>query len=161
MTPQELPAYLARLKKKVGEEGPPRAAHGMARAFHAEVSNVTLVESSHARGTRTPAAAGEPPSLISGALKRSLRLYAAVRLSAYKAMSHVKPLIVYARIQELGGTIRPRDAKALSWVMGGKRYFAQQVTLPARPYMRPTHRQMVANGKLRDAAIKAVRGLIP
>ena len=43
--------------------------------------------------------------------------------------------LVYARIHQLGGTIRPRRAKALHFRLGDTPVFAQQVTIPARPYL--------------------------
>ena len=46
--------------------------------------------------------------------------------------------MVYARIQELGGIIKPVTAKMLSWVSDtGERIFANAVHIPARPYLRP------------------------
>ena len=45
---------------------------------------------------------------------------------------------VYARIHQLGGTIKPKPGNAkglLSWMDGGTRYFAKSVTIPARPYL--------------------------
>jgi len=44
---------------------------------------------------------------------------------------------IYARIQEFGGTIRPRKAKLLHFFVDGKEIFAKKVTLPARPYLKP------------------------
>lgn len=44
---------------------------------------------------------------------------------------------IYARIQEFGGTIRPRKAKLLHFFIDGKEIFAKKVTLPARPYLKP------------------------
>lgn len=65
----------------------------------------------------------------------------------------IGPREIYGRIQELGGVIRPRRAQILAWVTSGPRprdkagwraarregraRFAKQVTVPARPYMRP------------------------
>lgn len=43
----------------------------------------------------------------------------------------------YARIQEFGGTIRPKKKKMLAFKIGGKWVFAKKVTLPARPYLVP------------------------
>lgn len=46
--------------------------------------------------------------------------------------------VVYARIQELGGTIVPRNGKALHFRLpNGEFVTVAQVTLPARPYLRP------------------------
>ena len=49
----------------------------------------------------------------------------------------VGPTVIYGRIQELGGTIFPRDKKVLHWVDAGGSHFAKHVTLPARPYLKP------------------------
>lgn len=48
--------------------------------------------------------------------------------------------IAYARIHELGGTIRPKTAKALAIPdpkKAGRVILVQSVTIPARPYLRP------------------------
>lgn len=48
--------------------------------------------------------------------------------------------IAYARIHELGGTIRPKKAKALAIPdpkKAGGVILVQSVTIPARPYLRP------------------------
>lgn len=50
----------------------------------------------------------------------------------------VGPSVVYGRIQELGGIIKPVTAKMLSWIGDtGERIFAKLVHIPARPYLRP------------------------
>lgn len=170
MTPEELPAYWAMLKKRIGDEGPKAAAYAMARAFHGEVVGVELVMSSHAPGTRTPAPPGGPPAAVSGGLRRSVRLYPAVSTGSYRAKSRVAPLIVYARIQEQGGTVTAKHTYIdrhgiirpgyLRFGVSGNYHFARSVTLPARPYMAPVHRRMVADGRLRSAAARAVRRLV-
>jgi hypothetical protein len=73
----------------------------------------------------------------------------------------VVPLIVYARIQELGGTVTAHGGGVLHWKSGGSDHFAKSVTLPPRPYMRPTHRRTFQDGTLRKAAIEALNGLVP
>ena len=77
-----------------------------------------LALTSHAPGTPTPSAPGQPPSLISGALRRSITTGTPER-TAEGWRIEVGPTIVYGRIQEFGG-------------MAGN-----GATLPARPYMRP------------------------
>ena len=45
---------------------------------------------------------------------------------------------VYANIQELGGVIKPKNAKRLFWIgKDGKGHSANAVTIKAQPYMRP------------------------
>ena len=43
--------------------------------------------------------------------------------------------LVYARIHQLGGTIRPSRAQLLHFEIGGEHVFAREVTIPARPYL--------------------------
>lgn len=170
MRPDELPPYLLRIIERVGDEGPRAAAYAMARAFHGEVVGVELVRTSHSPGTRTPAPPGGPPAAVSGGLRRSVRLYPAVSTGAYRAKSNVAPLIVYARIQEQGGTVTAKHTYTdrhgvvrpgyLRFGVSGDYHFARSVTLPPRPYMRPVHVRMVADGRLRNAAAKAVGRLV-
>jgi len=58
--------------------------------------------------------------------------------TATQAEVDVGPTVIYGRIQELGGIIKPVVAKMLSWVAdSGERIFANLVQIPARPYLRP------------------------
>ena len=59
------------------------------------------------------------------------------RTTATGAEAEIGPHVIYGRIQELGGTIRPVHAQALHWVIDGEDRFAKKVTIPARPYLRP------------------------
>ena len=43
--------------------------------------------------------------------------------------------LVYARIHQLGGTIVPKDADALRFMLGEETVTAKSVTIPARPYL--------------------------
>jgi phage gpG-like protein len=61
-----------------------------------------------------------------------------VSSAANQAVVEVGPTAIYGRIQELGGTIVPVNAKMLFWVNeAGESRAAWSVTLPARPYMKP------------------------
>lgn len=170
LTPEELPAYWLAIIQRTGERGPVEAANAMARVFHNQVVGVELVRFSHSAGTRTPAPAGGPPAAVSGGLRRSVRLNAAHATGSYSAQSSVVPLIVYARIQETGGTVHARHTYTdkrgrvrpgyLRFGVSGNYHFARSVTLPPRPYMRPVHRRTVADGSLRRAAAAAVRKVV-
>ncbi len=46
----------------------------------------------------------------------------------------VTSLMDYAAMQNFGGTIVPKNAKALSFMVGDHRVFAKSVTIPARPF---------------------------
>ena len=98
------------------------AANAMAALMTAETMK-TLGTSSHAKGTPTPSSPEDPPSLISGDLRRSVTLVPAVPVTGTATwMAEVYPSTVYARIQELGGQT-------------GR---GHHTTLPPRPYMAPT-----------------------
>lgn len=63
----------------------------------------------------------------------------------------VGPSVIYGRIQELGGTVKPVFKKWLHWVdEDGQHHQAKEVTLPARPYLRPA---VDENG---DKIVKAI-----
>lgn len=49
--------------------------------------------------------------------------------------------LVYAQIQEFGGTIRPRGHPFLKFEVGGRVVFKRRVTLRAQPYFIPTFQQ--------------------
>lgn len=44
----------------------------------------------------------------------------------------------YARIHELGGVIRPKNFRFLHFVVNGQEVFAKKVTIPKRPYIKPS-----------------------
>lgn len=71
-----------------------------------------------------------------GQLRNSIRVES--KTSATGAVAEVGPHKIYARIQEVGGTIYPRRASMLHWKdENGEDHFAKSVTIPARPYLRP------------------------
>ena len=64
----------------------------------------------------------------------TLRDYITYLLDAGAAAVEVGSNTFYARIHQLGGTIRAK-AKALRFQLGGKTVFARSVTLPPRPFI--------------------------
>ena len=70
-----------------------------------------------------------------GQLRNSIRVES--RATNTGAEAEIVPHVIYARIQEFGGTIRPVHAQFLHWTTDGVDHFARQVTIPARPYLRP------------------------
>jgi phage gpG-like protein len=98
-----------------------------------------LSRSSHPKGTKTPASPGEPPSLITGRLRQSVRMTRLRQTGAGQWTANVAPTTVYARIQELGGH-------------AGKGHRSH---LPPRPYVKPAFQMWQL--KAYDAAISAFR----
>jgi hypothetical protein len=65
------------------------------------------------------------------------------------------PTVIYGRIQELGGWIKPITAKVLHWVEDGIDIFAKAVYIPPRPYLRPAADEH--EGDIKDAVTASLR----
>lgn len=105
----------------------------------------TLTTSSHKKGTPTPSRPGEPPSLVTGQLRRSIKVKGPRRLAPGVYQAQIGPTAVYGRIQDQGG-------------MAGRN---RSTHLPARPFVAPTKTRVEKSGQLarvyRDAWMKAMR----
>lgn len=101
---------------------------------------VQLSRYSHSPGTPTPSPPGQPPARISGHLRGGLSPTSPYATGGGYA-GKLGPTAVYSRIQELGG-------------QAGRNH---SVTLPPRPYMRPTRASVIADGSLRRAFVGAWR----
>lgn len=109
------------------------AAHDLEREVKA------IFATSHSRGTPTPEPPGNPPSVITGTLRRSIAVDGPIRLGFGSYEAQVGPTAVYARVQELGG--------------GPSR-------LPSRPYLKPAFEQWFRSGAYQRRLLAAVRGAI-
>lgn len=125
-------------------EAATRAATGTgAHLIEAEMKK-TLTTSSHKKGTPTPSRPGEPPSLVTGQLRRSIKVKGPTRLGPGVYQAQIGPTAVYGRIQDRGG-------------MAGR---DRSTYLPARPFVAPTKTRVEQSGRLarvyRDAWMKAM-----
>lgn len=115
-----------------------------AHLIEAEIKK-RLTTSSHPKGTPTPSMPGEPPSLVSGQLRRSIRVEGPRKLGPGMYQARIGPTAAYSRVQELGG-------------MAGR---GRASRLPPRPYVAPALKALVADGRLAraysDAWRKAMR----
>jgi HK97 gp10 family phage protein len=66
--------------------------------------------------------------------------------------------VVYAKIHEFGGVIKARGKALVFKGEDGHLVITKQVTIPARPYLRPAVDNHMAD--IKDAIIEALRGLI-
>ena len=64
-------------------------------------------------------------------------LVGSIGFEVKRFIARVGSNLVYARIHEIGGVIRPKTAKALHFVIDGQHIVVQSVTIPPRPYLRP------------------------
>lgn len=122
-----------------------KAATGKGAALIDREMKKTLTTSSHKRGTPTPSRPGEPPSLVSGQLRRSVKIVGPARLAPGVYQAKIGPTAVYGRIQDQGGNAGRNGS----------------VRLPPRPFVAPTQKRVTADGSLarvyRDAWLAALR----
>jgi phage gpG-like protein len=106
----------------------------------------TLTTYTHKKGEPTPSPPGSPPALVTGQLRRSIKVEGPQRVGPGLYRARIGPTAVYGRIQELGG----RAGR------GGL------TRLPARPFLASTVRELLRNGRLNDvykAAWNKARGV--
>lgn len=96
---------------------------------------------SHARGEPTTSAPGTPPDLVTGQLRRSIRVQGPTKTGPGTWESKTGPTAVYGRIQELGGVTGRGGA----------------TTLPARPYLEPAVKALIDSGRLAEVYTQAWR----
>lgn len=101
-------------------------------------SEQTLVDAVTAALLLVQNSAKEKAPKLTRTLSRSIHIEILER-SPTKAEGAVGTNVVYGPIQEFGGVITPKKAKALHWVsrQTGEDVFAQRVQIPAHPYLRP------------------------
>ncbi|MCI3277658.1 hypothetical protein [Streptomyces cylindrosporus] len=114
-----------------------------AHLLEAEIKT-TLATSSHPRGTPTPSRPGEPPSLVTGTLRRSISVKGPHPLGLGRWEAQIGPTAIYGRIQELGGVT-------------GR---GHSTTLPARPFVQPSYTKLVSTGALARVYHEAWRSAI-
>lgn len=106
----------------------------------------------HPAHTYTPSPAGMSPGLISGHLRDRVLTTPARPIGDAIWQTTVGPRdVVYAAIQEYGGEMHAHR-QYMTWVTNDKRYYAKDVTLPARPYMHPAVYRMRSDGSITRAA---------
>lgn len=135
MPGEQLVVALHAMSERARTEGGRAAAAAMGAAGEREIKQ-RLSLSSHPPGTPTPSPPGSPPSLVSGGLRRSVFEDGPREEGAGRWVTVVRPTAAQARIQELGG-------------VSGR---GHRTRLPARPYVRPSVRDLVYSGRLQRVA---------
>ena len=122
---------LAKKLKRIGHDMP-EINRGILKLFAEQV--ITDSQAKHLRGR---------PGLnrISGNLAQSLTYRVG------RNFAEVGTNLPYAAIHEFGGTIKPKNGKYLKFQINGKWIFAKQVTIPKRPYLEPSLKDLFASGK--------------
>jgi len=148
---REVIAGLEVIRALAAGPAPLAGARAAGRQHEMDVKLI-LARKQHKAGTRTPAAPGEPPAMITGDLLRSVEAVA-YQVDAGVAVALISPDIVYAVIQEYGGKIDAINFPQLGNPLRG--WFGESVRIPARPYMALALAEALASGALAQAAERA------
>ena len=141
---REAAENLRRLRALAETEAPLAAVRALSQGGETAVK-VKLTSSSHPAGTLTPSAPGEPPSLVSGALRRSLKRTPAMATAPGCATCVLGSSLIYAPVHEFGPvTITAKRFPQLGNPTVG--FFGHQVTIPRRPYVAPAMAEYTGSG---------------
>lgn len=140
MSLEGMDAFMAAVDKIVdaANEGGRRGANNAAQLVASRTKS-KLTWTTHKKGEPTESQPGEPPALVTGTLRRSVKVVPAVPLGAGAWQAQVGPTAVYARIQELGGRLGANPRHGM---------WRSPATLPPRPYLAPSVAELVSGGQL-------------
>lgn len=156
MTPDEAIALMEAISGKAAKSAP-ALAMAMGETHKDWMQSVTLSRFQSVPVTQTPSPPGAPPASMTGTLRRSVTCVRGAS-GGMVASSIVGPHAVYAATQEFGGVhhgrphmwlwlhyIGPEEVRRRGWVK-------RVVDIPARPYVRPSRDDVIANGMAVSAA---------
>ena len=155
---QEVADRLRAIAAKVESAAPKASVQALSRAGET-MAKLTLSTGAHAAGTDTHNPPGGPPGLISGALRRSVARTPAMPSGPATWSQALGSVIHYAAVHEFGPvTITAKNFPVLGNPTVG--FFGKSVTIPARPWMKPTVEKLISSELGAKAAIAAFEAAI-
>lgn len=140
---------------KAATVGGRAACHAMSQEARDDIRR-ELGKRSHAWSTKTPAPAGGPPARISGRLQATVLASLPRQQSAGVWVSDAGSFgSVYAHVQERGMTIHATRAPYLVFFWIGRWHYRKSVTIPARPFVKPTVEALRSSGRLHTVSARA------
>jgi phage gpG-like protein len=155
---REVAGRLRAIRAKAASEAPLAACRAAGQAGETAVKAM-LSLSTHQAGSRTPSAPGQPPSLITGTLRRSFTRTPPRMAGAGNAYCLVGSKIIYAAVHEHG----PVTITAIRFPQLGNPeagFFGRSVVIPRRPYIAPAMKRLEDSGMLRRVTEEAWRSVI-
>lgn len=97
---------------------------------------------------------GDVLNVRRGRLRRSI--HAETEFTPEQAIAAVGTNVIYAKIHEYGGIIRPKTKKALKFQIGGSWVITKKVVMPKRSFLRSSMQELAPKipGELVKAAAK-------
>ncbi len=156
---REVADRLRVIRAKAAAEAPRAACEALGRAAETAVK-VTLTSSTHKEGTPTPSKPGQPPSLITGTLRRSIARTPVMQdgTAAFRCLVGTK--LIYGPVHEFGPvTITSHGNYPLRNRKTGQA-FGQSVTIPRRPFLATAVKGLETSGIAHRVAVDAWRAVI-
>lgn len=155
---REVAERLRLLAAKAASDAPLAACKAVSQAAETAVK-VTLSSSTHPKGTKTPSQPGQPPSLVTGRLRRSVHRTTPRLMGDGIARCIVGSTVIYAPVHEFGPVvIRAKRFPQLGNPQVG--FFGQQVTIPRRPFLAPAMLLYRESGMATRVAVDAWRAAL-
>lgn len=149
----DVAARLRQLRAKAAYDAPVAACRALSQAAETAVK-VTLTSSTHPEGTPTPSRPGQPPSLVTGRLRRSVTRTPPRVIAPGTALCTVGSVAICASVHEFGPvTIHAKRVASLGTPVAG--FFGPQVTIPRRPFLAPATQRLIASGMAARVAAAA------
>lgn len=153
---REVLVRLRAIRQAAATEATLAACRALGQAAETAVK-VTLTSSTHSEGTPTPSSPGQPPSLVSGTLRRSVTRTTPRLTGPGRAICLVGSVVPYASVHEFGPvTITSHGSYPLRNRRTGQ-VFGQEVTIPRRPFLEPAARRLESTGTGTRVASEAFR----
>lgn len=153
---REVLVRLRAIRQAAATVAPLAACKALSQAAETAIK-VTLTSSTHREGTYTPSSPGQPPSLVSGRLRRSITRTPPRLIEPGAAMCLVGSVVIYASVHEFGPvTITSHGNYPLRNRRTGQ-VFGRQVVIPRRPFLEPTARRLESTGIARRVTETAFR----
>jgi hypothetical protein len=151
---REVARRLQTIQRRAGTTAPMAAVKALGRAGET-ATKLTLTKRTHKAGTPTPSAPGQPPALVSGALRRSVYRMPAEPVAPGVALQVMSCHVIYGPVHEFGPvTIRSKGSYPLRNKATGQ-VFGYKVVIPRRPWMKPSMEALVTSGKATEACAPA------
>jgi phage gpG-like protein len=153
---RDVAAKLREIRRLAESEAPMAACRAVGQTAETAVK-VTLTTFTRTEDEITPSKPGQPPALVTGDLRRSIRRTPPVLVAPGRAGCQVGSLLVYAPVHEYGTTIRAKNGAYLKFKYGGSWHAVRKVTIPKRPFLATATRRLTETGMLRRVAEDAWR----
>jgi phage gpG-like protein len=155
---REVADRLRIIRAKAAAEAPRAACEALGRTAETAVK-VTLTSSTHPKGTLTPSRPGQPPSLVTGTLRRSIARTPVMQDGTAAFRCLVGSKLIYAAVHEFGPvTITARNFPQLGNPSAG--FFGRSVVIPQRPYVATAVKGLVSTGMATRVTTDAWRAVM-